>query len=444
MSFWKSRLAVGGAAVVIAAMTVASIPPARAAIEDAMSCASSTPCLEWDNSSTGDAVKGVSTKGNALHGQTKFKSAGKTTGKAGVFGEDLSTSGNLDTGVSGVSTNGSGVVGTSAAWNGIEGLTAGSGTSGVYGQNSSASGFGVAGRDTGTTFNQSGSGVLADGGNHDDGLHAVSSGSGASAILAIAQDGSSIVASQGPNTVRPELLLQSAGSTVSHDLFDATNPLGNDIFAIATPNEVFAGGNFVGFPLFAGGVAGTFVAKAESGNEALDLFGDNVGSGDDVLDIMDNTGDLETRVTDTGDIWTTGLIHTGGSCGSGCVVGGKRVRSVGEYTPSEAEPTIEDNGEAQLVSGRAYVTLDPRFENVIDTTSAYLVTVTPEGDCDGLYVTGRTPAGFVVREIRDGRSNVGFAYRIVAKKYGVHARRLPMVDARRVAAPRMHQGRGGP
>jgi hypothetical protein len=429
--------------VAAGAIAAASIPPARAAIIDAMSCAQSAPCLEWDNTGSGDAVKGVSTKGNALHGQTKFKSAGNTTGKAGVFGEDLSTSGNLDAGVSGVSTNGSGVVGTSAAWNGIEGLTAGPGTSGVYGQNSSASGFGVAGRDTGTTFNQSGSGVLADGGNHDDGLHAVSSGSGASAILAIAQDGSSIVASQGPNTRMPELLLQSAGSTVSHDLIDARDPSGNDIFGVATPDEVFAGGNFIGFPLSSGGVAGTFVAKAESGNEALDLFGDNVGSGDDVLDIMDNTGDLETRVTDTGDIWTTGLIHTGGSCGSGCVVGGKRVRSVGEYTPSEAEPTIEDNGEAQLVSGRAYVALDPKFENVIDATSAYLVTVTPEGDCDGLYVTGKTPAGFVVREIHDGRSNVGFAYRIVAKKYGVHARRLPMVDGRRVVAPRMHQGRGG-
>jgi hypothetical protein len=437
----KVKFFAGAVGVLAIASTVFFVPPARGALVDAMSCALSTPCLEWDNTGSGDAVKGVSTKGNALHGQTKFKSAGKTSGKSGVLGEDLSTSGNLDAGVSGVSTNGSGVVGTSTAWNGMEGLTAGPGTSGVYGQNSSASGFGVAGRDTGATFNQSGSGVLADGGNHDDGLHAVSSGSGASAILAIAQDGSSIVASQGPNTREPELLLQSAGSTVSHDLIEAKDPSGNDIFDVA-PDEVFAGGNFVGFPVTGGGVAGTFAAKAESGNEALDLFGDNIGSGDDVLDIMDNTGDLETRVTDTGDIWTTGLIHTGGSCGSGCVVGGKRVRSVGEYTPSEAEPTIEDNGEAQVVAGRAYVALDPKFANVIDTSSAYLVTVTPEGDCDGLYVTGRTRAGFVVREIHDGRSNVGFAYRIVAKKYGVQAARLPMMPVRHAATPAYHRKRG--
>src|ERR1700730_19013240 len=100
-------LAIGGA--------VFFVPPARAAIEDALSCTQSAPCLEWDNTGTGNAVKGVSSKGDALHGQTKFKSAGKTAGKAGVFGEDLSTSGNLDSGVSGVSTNGSGRVGPSAA-----------------------------------------------------------------------------------------------------------------------------------------------------------------------------------------------------------------------------------------------------------------------------------------------------------------------------------------
>jgi hypothetical protein len=439
----KINLFSGAVGVVAIACAVFFVPPARAAIEGAMSCALLTPCLEWDNSSSGDAIKGVSTKGNALHGQTKFKSAGKTAGKAGVFGEDLSTSGNLNAGVLGSSTSGAGVIGTSTSLNGMEGLTSGAGTSGVYGQNSNASGFGLAGRNTGTTFNQSGSGVLADGGSHDDGLHAVATGSGATAIFAAAQNGPSIVVSQGANSSQPELLLQSPGTAVSHDLMDAKTPVGDDIFAITNTAEVFSAGNFIGFPIVSGGVAGTFIAKGESGNEALDLFGDNIASGDDVLDIMDDSGDLETRVTDTGDIWTVGLIHTGGSCGSGCVVGGKRVRSVGEYTPSEAEPTIEDNGEAQLVSGRAYVALDPKFANVIDTTSAYLVTVTPEGDCDGLYVTNRTPSGFIVREIHDGRSSVGFAYRIVAKKYGVHAGRLPMVDVRRAARPHVlerHRG----
>src|SRR5579864_2377253 len=108
------RLAATTAAFLIAGVGAVCVGPARAAIEDALSCAQSAPCLEWDNTGSGDAVKGVSTKGNALHGQTKFKSAGKSAGKAGVFGEDLSSTGNLDAGVLGASTNGTGVIGTSS------------------------------------------------------------------------------------------------------------------------------------------------------------------------------------------------------------------------------------------------------------------------------------------------------------------------------------------
>jgi hypothetical protein len=169
-----SRAKVFAVVAVLTALGLAAawIPPARAAIVAVMSCAKSTPCLEWDNSLSGDAVKGVS-NGNALHGQTKFKSAGKTSGRAGVFGEDLSTSGNLDAGVSGVSKNGAGVLGTSTNWNGMEGLTTGAGTSGVYGQNGAPSGFGVAGRNVGPSSG-SGAGVLADGGPENDGLHAIS------------------------------------------------------------------------------------------------------------------------------------------------------------------------------------------------------------------------------------------------------------------------------
>lgn len=171
------RVKIFAAMAVLSAFGIAAawIPPARAAIEAVMSCAKSTPCLEWENTSSGDALKGVSTSGNALHGQTKFKSAGKTAGRAGVLGEDLSTSGNLDAGVSGVSKNGAGVEGTSTNWNGVEGITTGPGTSGVYGQNAAANGFGVAGRDVASTNDPSGAGVLADGGSHNDGLHAFSS-----------------------------------------------------------------------------------------------------------------------------------------------------------------------------------------------------------------------------------------------------------------------------
>jgi hypothetical protein len=329
--------------------------PAMAMIDAVMSCSQSTPCLEWDNAGSGDAVKGVSTKGDALHGQTKFKSAGKTAGKAGVFGEDLSSTGNLNAGVLGSSTNGTGVVGESTALNGVEGLTAGPGTSGVYGQNSDSTGYGVAGRNVGSSLS-SGAGVLADGGLYGYGLRATSTNGGGALIY-----------SQ------------------------------NDVPLIVQTG--YAGGNVP--------VIWAFDAN------------------DQQLMVLDSSGNISIR----------GLLYSSGQCQNGCVEGRRRVNSVAEYAAVEAEPTIEDNGETALADGRAYVALDPKFANVIDTTKAYLVTLTPEGDCSGLYVTGRTRAGFTVREIHGGRSSVGFAYRIVASRLGVHAQRLPMMTVGHAAVP---------
>lgn len=427
---------IGVGAVAVCAAAVIAIPPARAEIMSAMSCALTSPCLEWDNTSSGDAVRGVSTKGAGLDGQTKFKSAGKTSGKAGVLGEDLSTSGNLDSGVSGVSTNGAGVTGTSAAYNGVQGFAAG-GASGVYGQNSSAPGFGVAGRNTSATHDNNGAGVLADGGSSDDGLHAFGNGTNANAVYAFSQDASSVVMNQGPSDEAPELLLD--GTALSHDTLESIDSQGNDVFTVSTQHFVGVSGELDAES--DDDVAGIF--QSSSGNTAAPmwLFAGTTGQNDGVLNLFDSSGNQQLTITDIGDIFMSGEVFTGGICSTGCLVGNKPVRRVAEYAASEAEPTIEDNGEGVLAGGRAYVALDPKFASVIDTTSAYLVTVTPEGDCDGLYVTGRTPAGFIVREIHDGHSNVGFAYRIVAKKFGEHAARLPMMPVKHVAVPAQHRKR---
>jgi hypothetical protein len=78
-------------------------------------------------------------------------------------------------------------------------------------------------------------------------------------------------------------------------------------------------------------------------------------------------------------------------------------------------PNVEDDGEAQLVNGRAFVPIDARFGDTIDRRASYLVFVTPEGDCNDLFVTQKSANGFVVREMRGGRSSLAFQYRIVAK-----------------------------
>ena len=92
----------------------------------------------------------------------------------------------------------------------------------------------------------------------------------------------------------------------------------------------------------------------------------------------------------------------------------------GRSAPARA---VERVGEAQLVSGHAFVALEPSLAKTMDGSQGYHVFVTPEGDCNGLYVTGKTSSGFTVRELHHGTATLAFDYRIVA-------------SARQIALPR--------
>jgi hypothetical protein len=79
------------------------------------------------------------------------------------------------------------------------------------------------------------------------------------------------------------------------------------------------------------------------------------------------------------------------------------------------EHWFEDFGSARLADGRATVNLDPDFASVVKAKD-YRVFLTPEGDCNGLYVAGKGAAGFEVAELQGGTSAVRFSYRVVGRR----------------------------
>jgi len=79
------------------------------------------------------------------------------------------------------------------------------------------------------------------------------------------------------------------------------------------------------------------------------------------------------------------------------------------------EHWFEDFGRAKLKNGCTTVKLDADFAKTIKA-GGYHVFVTPEGDCRGLYVRGKTAASFEVRELGDGKSSIAFSYQIVGKR----------------------------
>jgi hypothetical protein len=96
------------------------------------------------------------------------------------------------------------------------------------------------------------------------------------------------------------------------------------------------------------------------------------------------------------------------------------------YSMESPESWFEDFGRAKLVRGKAKVKLEATFAAVVRTDD-YHVFLTPEGETNGLHVSGRNRVGFEVREHRGGTSNATFSYRIVARRKDIKAPRLPKI-----------------
>jgi hypothetical protein len=118
----------------------------------------------------------------------------------------------------------------------------------------------------------------------------------------------------------------------------------------------------------------------------------------------------------TGDLNCTGAV-------TGAVVVGES-RMVNMYAVEAADNWFEDAGSGQLANGWATIALDQVFAQTVNGNVDYHVFITPNGECEGLYVTNKTARGFEVHELHAGHSNVGFDYRIMARRKGFETVRM--------------------
>jgi hypothetical protein len=104
-------------------------------------------------------------------------------------------------------------------------------------------------------------------------------------------------------------------------------------------------------------------------------------------------------------------------------------RVVELYAVESPENWFEDFGSGELRNGVGEVALEPTFALAVNTGMGYHVFLTPNGDCEGLYVAQKTATGFQVRELQGGKSNIAFDYRIVAKRRGYESLRMDQLEA---------------
>jgi hypothetical protein len=109
------------------------------------------------------------------------------------------------------------------------------------------------------------------------------------------------------------------------------------------------------------------------------------------------------------------MTCTGAKCARVNLDDGTAVRL---YAEESAESWFSDYGEGQLAEGQTHVELDPAFLQTVTVDAGHpmKVFVQMEGDCNGVYVTNKTPTGFDVVELQQGGSNATFSYRVVCKR----------------------------
>jgi hypothetical protein len=97
------------------------------------------------------------------------------------------------------------------------------------------------------------------------------------------------------------------------------------------------------------------------------------------------------------------------------------------YSNESPESWFEDAGSGRLATGAARVDLPVDFAELVRTDD-YHVFLTPHGPSEGLYVSARDADGFTVHEQRGGTSDVGFSWRIMARRKDITGSRLERVD----------------
>ena len=95
------------------------------------------------------------------------------------------------------------------------------------------------------------------------------------------------------------------------------------------------------------------------------------------------------------------------------------------YTSVSTDVTIQTSGYATLSNGKTSVDFDPAFTSAVSSETPVVVTVTPTGNSNGVYLSEISGKGFKVVENNDGKSSVTVSYIAIGKRAGYEHPALP-------------------
>jgi hypothetical protein len=367
--------------------------------------------------------------GYGVYGETNTYSGAGVQGSAGSTANDA-----YSAGVSGISDapNGVGVVGNEAGSNGIgvQGYTSGSNGIGVQGYTSGSSGIGIYGIWNGASAIGTGITEIGVWGDSSTGFGILGTSDSSIAVFGASTSSAGV----------------SGFSSSSYGVYGQSSFDG--VYGQSTGSAYgVVGGSEGGV-----GVDGVEIDRSVTGSgfSNIGAWGDSkandsigvLGTTDDGNSLFgkNNTANHETLYTenDSSTVGARAVRFAGPGAGTYCYVvrdssgfgdlvctGSKSAavpvegnRMVRLYAVEAADNWFEDAGSGELANGSAVIALDQIFAQTVNGDLDYHVFITPNGECEGLYVAHKSAQGFEVHELHGGHSNIAFDYRIMARRKG--------------------------
>ena len=381
--------------------------------------ASSAAAVNATNTSSGNAVLGTAngSGGSAIYGVQKSTKASAV----GVKGSIVSAKPGAGTGVMGIAQSGTGVAGTSKTGVGVTGTTdaTASGAAAVQGTVTSTSpgGYsaGVYGRNNGT----GGSGIGVYGVQNGDGWGVYGTTPTGVGVYGYSAGGYGV---------------EGGTNTGAYGVYGSAGGGGTGVNGVSTSGDGVKGTSTSGTGVEGASTNGYGTYGHTSTNYGAVGLSDSGNGVYGQVSTVNQSGVVGRTLDASGNWALYGFGNIGATGTKSAVVpatdGGEHMTL---YCVESPECWFEDFGTAQLANGSATVEIDGDFAQTIHT-SDYHVFVQAEGNCKGLYVEGKTATSFVVKELDGGKSNVAFAFRIVALRRDVVAPRLNRVALPKAAA----------
>ena len=91
---------------------------------------------------------------------------------------------------------------------------------------------------------------------------------------------------------------------------------------------------------------------------------------------------------------------------------------IASFMSTSLQPEVTVNGKINLINGKVFVAFDKSFQQIISNVDDIIITASPQGKSNGVYIDSITNDGFWIYENNEGVSNVKISWIAITKIIG--------------------------